>query len=138
MVTITQLEKFLENNHSNYIKDNYKLGFTDVFPEDTTKTIDTILFEHKGHKVEVRLTKLNFGVDKKFSVTGIVTDNLEIKRTEPLNGFGQHGYMAECEIMKLAALEMLKKHNLMVNTNICTWPFVKLVVSEPTEKHFKY
>ena len=123
------LRQFLESEYKKYNNEPLKIGFTESFPENSTKVIDKFIFERGGHKVEVRLTKLTFGKKNEYDVTGIVTDRLEI----PRKGFGDHGYEGEAEIMKLAAIDMAYKHKLMVFQNVCSWPFVKIVVGEPSD-----
>lgn len=122
---------FLEKNYKDYNKEPLKVGFTQPFPENLNKVVDTVRFEQEGVKIEARLTKLMFGSNNQHEVTGIVVDCLNSNERK----FGDCTYEVEAEAMKMAAIGLALKHNLMICTNICTWPFVKIVVSEVYDKH---
>ncbi len=133
----SKLKKYLTKNHEDYLREPLAIGFTDSFPEDPTKIVDTEIFNINGHKVVVRYGKLTLGKKNEIHVSGVTVDRVEIKRNDPLAGFGKHGYIEEAKIMNSGMIKMLEKHNLMICRGICSWPIVKVIVQEPTEVHLK-
>jgi hypothetical protein len=126
------LEKFLAENHQNYLSKSHMIGFMEAFPEDPKGVVDEIIVKAQCRKFDVsfkvRYGKVTFGPENQHSVMGITTDTVSISERLPLNGFNSHCCFDEAETMEKAVVEMAKKHNLMICDKRCSWPHAKAIV----------
>lgn len=133
----TLLKSFLNENYLKYSNEVMKIGMTETFPEVKKSIKDefTITDCIKGNIVnyKVRLCQVSFGTDNKYTCTAIITDEVKIPRNGELNGFGAHGYIDEAEAMEIGVKMMAHKHNLMICTKVCSWPFAKVIVDNVTD-----
>lgn len=137
----TLLKAFLKENHLKFIGQSQKLGTTEAFIEDKSSTQDEIIVVEtfKGEKISfnVRLCKLTYGPDNKYHCTGIVTDRVRLPKKGVMGGFGSHDYIDEAAIMEQGILKMADKHNLMLFSKACSWPYAIAIIDHPTDKHLE-
>jgi hypothetical protein len=119
-----------EKNFEEYKNEPLRIGFTDKFPE--VRTIDEMMVDStcRGFAVRfsVRLVKVAFEKGGREVCDGVVTDSVDIAHKLRAGGFGSHCYVEEAQTMEGAVVEMCKKHNLMICSKVCSWPFAVAIV----------
>ena len=139
-IYLAKEKDFLRQNYTDYIKSPQMVGFSEGWEEVPGSVIDEIEISTNCIRFDVifkvRLCKLYYG-DKKYSCTGIVTDQVRIGHLLNNHGFGSHAYADEGKTMELGMIKMAAKHNLMLCTKICTWPFTKALVQEAGDAHVR-
>ena len=127
------VEEIVAKSMDDYKARHLRIGFSD-YPESKDKSdiADEIIFKTKcrGYDVQfgVRLTKLTFGENEQFKITGVVTDRVEISHRMIMGGFGQHGYVDEAASMREGIIAMCKKHNLRIVQTVVDWAEARVMV----------
>ncbi len=123
----------IDDNYSKYLSDCPMIGFTQTFTESET-VYDEIDVEDvcRGFNVtfKVRFCKVTFGDNNEFFCRAIVTEQIDISKKLPMNGFGSYSHLDELKTLEKAVIIMARKNDLMICSKICSWPFAKAIVQE--------
>lgn len=133
MEMIKKIDGSIADNYAKYLGGNPKIGFTKDFPE-AGNIIDEIEIKDRcrGFKVEfkVRFCYVAFGENNEYTCRAIITDRIDISKHLPMSGFGSFCFYDELATLESAVITMDLKHDLMICSKICSWPFAKAIVQE--------
>jgi len=122
----------IQDNYDKYLKEPLRIGFTDTFPiKDIIEEIEVKTNCRRFEVIfKVQYCNVTFGQENEYNCCAIVTDRVDIQSRLPMNGFASHCHIDEARVMENAVVEMAKKHDLMICTKICSWPFAKAIVDD--------
>lgn len=118
----------VQDNYDKYLQEVICIGITEIYP--VKKVLDTIRITRKCRNFDVIFDVQYVMVEfsKSLDIHAVVTERVDIAGRLPGSGWGSHCYADEAKTMEEGVIEMCKKHNLMICTKVCSWPFAKAIV----------